>query len=352
MNWIQHNKKIAVIFGIMIAGALGLGVMLYLAWSDYSVAMTDWQAKSDQVTAMQNSKDYPTKENVEMAKGKLKEFREKFDKLRNALSSASLQRPIAKEMDVTKFQDRLKERAKAVKAKADQIFAKDKKLGPEFAMGFDDYVKDVPPTAGIAAELNVHLDVMEKLLNTLLDSGISSLDLIERTKLSGEKSAKTAAAAPTTQPSNQRTTPGLAPVGAPVPVLDRYPIKVIVTCDQVPLQRLMNALADPSVTPDFLAVRLFRVENTRTEAPTKEEIKNAIANAASQTPDAPKPPVETPGATKTPAVRTMPVTVPAKEDATDVLGAEPLKVYLEVDYIRLRDAQKVAAAPAKAEASR
>ena len=34
MNWIKQNKKLASILGVMIAGALGLGVWLYLAWSD------------------------------------------------------------------------------------------------------------------------------------------------------------------------------------------------------------------------------------------------------------------------------------------------------------------------------
>ena len=132
-------------------------------------------------------------------------------------------------------------------------------------------------------------------------------------------------------------------------VLDRYPIKAVFTCDSVPFQKLMNALSDPSVTPDFLAVRLLRIENTRAEAPTKDEIKAAISTAASQTPDVPKPPEPaTTDAPKTPPEkRTIAPVVPAKEDATDVLGAESLKVYLEVDYIRFRQPQKTATAPVK-----
>jgi hypothetical protein len=225
------------------------------------------------------------------------------------------------------------------------VFAKDKHLGAEFALAFDEYAKDVPPNAQVAGELNVQLDVMEKFVTTLIDAHISSLDSLDRTKLPGEKAAKgSAAPPPAPAPPPAGTRPGFAVPAGPQQVLDRYTIKAVFTCDQAPLQRLMNALSDPSQTPDFLAVRLMRVENTRQEAPTKEEIKAAISSAASATPDAPRPPDAPPGEAGKPAARTARLAVPAKEDATDVLGAEALKVYLELDYIRFRQPQNDEAA--------
>ena len=341
MNWIKQNKKLAVILGIMAAGTIGLGVWLFMAWSEYGKAREEWEQKSAGVASLQKSKDYPSKENVAAAQAKLDEFRTKFATLRTALLDDKLQRPV-KPIKPTEFQERLKTLAKEAKTKADAVLAKDKKLAVEFALGFDDYVKDVPQNDEVAAELNVHLDVMKRLSDILLDAGVSSIEVFERTRVAGEKKGQPAPAAPVAQP---KPAPGKGKGPAPVPVvaepvLDRFPIKLQFTCDQVPLQKVLNALGDPAQTPDFLAVRLFHVENVRQDAPSMDEVKNAI-NSAANSAEAPKPTLS-PNDKDKDKKKTIATVAPAKEDAIDVLGGELLRVAMEVDYIRVRPSKESA----------
>ncbi len=125
-----------------------------------------------------------------------------------------------------------------------------------------------------------------------------------------------------------------------IPVVDRHPIKCVFTCDQGPLQIVMNNLANPAKTHEFLAVRQLHVENAKPEAPTKDDIKQLIKPPSAATP--PSQTTDKPATT----IRTVPVATPAEKDSAEIMGGESLKVYLEVDYLRFRNPEEVAAAPA------
>jgi hypothetical protein len=205
------------------------------------------------------------------------------------------------------------------------------------------------------------LDVTEKLVSTLLEAGVRSIDSIERTRLPTERGGSAAATpAPTPPPAGNKKAKPL-PVSFAAPVVDRHPIKIVFTCDQGPLQKVMNNLANPAKTPQFLAVRQMHVENTKQEAPTKEEIKALIKPAGESTTASEAPPEPAPstgGKSVIAAVRTVPVVKPAPKDAAEIMGGEMIKVYLEVDYLRFRkpDAEDAAnpapKAPAPAPAPR
>jgi hypothetical protein len=178
------------------------------------------------------------------------------------------------------------------------------------------------------------LDVTEKFVNTLLDAGVKSVDTLERTRLASEKGGTVAPKPASAASTNKKNVAPIVPQGAPV--LDRYTIKCIFTCDSGPLQNVMNNLANPAKTPQFLAVRMLRVENTKQEAPTKEEIRAIItknAQEATTTQDTAAPAPKTPVPN---APRLVPVAKAAPADAAEIMGGEDLKVYMEVDYIRFR----------------
>ncbi len=265
MNWIQQNKKLAPIFGVMIAGGLGLAGWLYVSWSGFSSAQDELASMSQKTTAMENSKVYPSADNVASFDQKIAEYRTKFHTLREVLLDPKLQQPV-KPLSETEFQAKLKERSKAVDQKAREAGVL---LPKSFALGFEEYSDTLPLSADAAAELSVHLDVMEKFVMTLINARVTSLDDLKRTRLSVEK---VKGPAPAPAPASKKGAPA-APAAASEQVLDRYTIKATFTTDQGPLQAVMNSLSDPAKTPDFLAVRLMRVENERTEAPTKEEIR-------------------------------------------------------------------------------
>jgi len=319
MNWIQQNKKLAGILGVMIAGAIGLGTWLFLSYSDYSTAMGEWTTLSQNVTRLQSAKVYPDAKNVKLAGQRINDYRDKFAVLRTVLLDPKLQQPV-KAISETEFQAKVKERAIAVKKRADAVGMK--LPSTDFALGFEEYSSALPSSAEAAAELNVHLDVMEKFVTTLVEAGVTSIDSITRTKLTAEKgSGKIETPNPSTPGTKNAATDAET-------VLDRYTITSVFTCDQGPLQNVMNMLSNPAKTPHFLAVRIMRVENEKPEGTTKEEVRITIKPPPAPTSDTTKKPGD--------AARSTDSVTPLPPDAVTIMGGEALKVFLELDYIRFR----------------
>jgi len=327
MNWIQQNRKLASILGVMIVGGLGLGVWLYMAWSGFSSTREEWDTMSQRTTTMESSKVYPSAANVRMLEQKINDYRDKFFTLRGVLLDPKLQRVVTP-MSETEFQAKVKERAKAVDQKAKELGVI---LPKSFALGFEEYSDTLPLNAEAAAELNVHLDVMEKFIMTLIEAKVTSLEDLQRMRLTLEK-AKGPATPPATT-GRQKKGVAAAPVATAEQVFDRYTIKCTFTTDQGPLQAVMNNLSNAAKTPDFLAVRLMRVENEKTDAPTREEIR--APQQSNPMNEAPAPPKTDDGKSPAASNAILPPK-PLPPDARAIMGSENLKVYLEVDYIRFR----------------
>jgi hypothetical protein len=352
MNWAQENKTLAGIVGVMVAGGLGLGAWLYMSWSGYSGSMEQWSQTQSRINSLRGKKTTPTADNVAARDKQLSDYADKVNQLRGALLTVQ---QVPKPMSETEFQAKLKERAAEMKRMAKSVAMKE--LPDDFALGFDKYASQPPRSAEIAADLNIHLDAMEKLVTTVIESGVTSIDMLERTKLDNEDAPLPPKAAPKVAPKAKTKAatkkgakkPVITEEAAAEPVLDRYPIKLLITTDQAPLQAVINTLCHPGKMPYFLVVRLVRIENTRMDGPTKDEInqrKNANAQAMSIE-QAPKPVTEAP---KPGGPQLLIPPKPAPQDAFDIMGREQLKVYMEIDYIRFRPAAKVADEEAPAEA--
>ncbi len=170
MNWAQENKTLAGIVGVMIAGGLGLGAWLYFSWSGYSGSMDQWSDTQRRIDAIRSAKLAPTTANVDLREKQLGGYADKVNQLRGALLAVQ-QAP--KPMSETEFQAKLKERATAMKQLAKSVGMSE--LPDDFALGFEKYASQPPRSADIAAELNIHLDAMEKLVTTCIESGVTSL---------------------------------------------------------------------------------------------------------------------------------------------------------------------------------
>ncbi len=120
MNWIKQNTKLAAILGVMIVGGLGLGVYLYLAWSDFSTQMDEWTELDHKTTTLEGSKFTPNAENVALLGQKLDDYRDKFSTLQKVLLDEKLQEKV-KPITETEFQAKLKDRIKAVTQKAGKM---------------------------------------------------------------------------------------------------------------------------------------------------------------------------------------------------------------------------------------
>jgi hypothetical protein len=349
MNWAQENKKLAGIVGVMVVGGLGLGVWLYLSWSGYSGAMEQWDQTQSRINTIRSKKPTPTADNVAKREKHLSEYADKVNQLRGALLAVQQgTKPISE----TEFQARLKDISAEMKRQAKAAGVKD--LPDDFALGFDKYSTQPPRSPEIAAELNVHLDAVQKLVVSCIEAGVTSIDMLERTKLENEDAPLPVKAPPvTTKPkagaaSAARKAKGAKKVviteqAAAEPVLDRYPIKLLITTDQGPFQNLVNTLCHPGKMPYFMVLRLVRIENARTDGPTKDEIvqRRNSANQAASPDTAPKPAAEPPKPGAAPAAQLITPPRPATPDAFDIMGREQLKVYMEIDYIRFRPAPKI-----------
>lgn len=336
MNWIKENKSLAAVFGIMIVGAIALGVVLFLSNSTYSTKKADWETATASLNRLEIQKLYPNAANAREKEAKVTAYANEVNLLRDALLLPSVQQPV-KPISETEFQAKLKERVTAVKRAA---AAADILLPSEFALGFEDYTGSLPRSPEVAADLSLHLDVLEKLTSVLIDSGVRSIDSFIRLPLPNEKAdpVPTGPAASSTTPrGGAKKKPLITEAAAAEPVLDRYTTKIMLTTDQAPFQAVLNTLSDPAKTPHFLVVRLLRVENEQSESPLKEEVRSQTRNLETSSVDAASAVSalsEDPNAATTGKTIVPPAPLPV--DAVTIMGNEMLKVYLEVDYIRFR----------------
>ncbi len=366
MNWIKENKSLAGVLGFMVIGAVGLGVVLFMAMADYGAAMEEWGNSNNKAATLKGQKIYPNQENVDKFGGLLNSYAEKVNLLRNALLLPAVQKPVT-DIGETQFQAKLKERVAAVRKMAD---ASGVKLPDGFSLGFDEYTNSVPKSPEAAAQLSLHLDVVEKLVTTLIEAGVVSIDSLQRPILPIEQGVPVEPVqkvAPKPAKANAKSGAGgkkpvITAEIAAKPVIDRFTIKLNFQADQGPFQSVINTISDPAKMPDFLVVRLLRVENTSQEGPLKAEVlarKQSTAaplvpgeGAAAPTGVAVPPAAGAPASGGMAGSLIAPV-APLPKDAVTVMGDEKLLVYLEVDYARFRPVESAddTAAPVKGTAA-
>jgi hypothetical protein len=328
MDWIRENKPLAAILGVVIAGALVLGYLLFGAWGSYSEAKENYLAMGNQVATMKSAALAPNKDNLQAKRALVDEYANNVNKLGGAL--LILQPPVVPIKDI-EFQTKLK--AKIAEARKSAAASK-MVLPAEFAFGFDDYTSSLPK-AEAAAELSSYLDAMVEIVKLFMVCGVQSVDVIERSKLALEQaSSPTATSA---QPRNVRPGMPQQPMAGSA-MIEKRQISIILTLDQGPLQMLVSRLANPSDMPFFTNLRLLRIENQMQEGPIRADVR--IPEAAP-----PATGTEASAPATTDEIKPPP---PAPVDSIPVIGQERLKVRMEIDLLKFLDAAKGVAAPSPA----
>ncbi len=343
MDWIRANKSLAGILGVAIAGAIGLGVVLFLTYSAYAESADSLKTWSGKIAKMETAKLYPSEANVEEKEEKVSAYEDEVGKLGTVL--LSLQKDVtSKPITDTDFQGKLKQRIAETRERGkDALF-------PKFAFGFDIYTSSLPPQAA-TQDLNEYLDGVDAIVTAALDSGVKKIDALTRSDLAVEKGAakpKKVAAAPkkpvVTTKSKKKGAKD-KPVKAPVEitqVVERRLITLDIESDQAPLQQFLNALASATLMKHFTVVRVLRIENEKQEGPPSKAAPVTGANGV-KTLDSSglvsAAPVETEklpteGAATAPKVELVTTAKAAPPDATKVLGGELLKAHLEIDLVR------------------
>lgn len=321
MDWIRENKSLAAILGVIIAGSLALGYLLFDAWSTYSEAKDSYLAMGSQVAGLKGARLAPTEANVKAKQAVADEYASVVNRLGTAL--LILQPPVQPIKDI-EFQAKLKNKIADARKAAGLVKMA---LPAEFAFGFDEYTAGLPKSAEAAAELSSFLDATDALVKLFMQCGVQSVDLFERSKLpvEGLPTATRPQGNPTgRQPQQQAALSG---------ILEKRQISVILTLDQGPLQLLVSRLANPSEMPFFMSLRLLRIENERQEGPLRSEVQVPADSA----------PIGEPGAAQAeakPAGDEIKQPPPAPVDSVPVIGKERLKVRMEIDLVKFLEAAR------------
>jgi len=345
MDWIRENKVLATILGVIAAGSIGLGYLLFDAWGSYSAARDEYTALGGQIAQIKGLALAPTEQNLKAKKALVDEYAANVSKLGGALLFLQ---PVPAPSKQAEFQTKLKDRVVQIKNLAQSLKVS---LPPDFGLGFTEYLGALPPSDAVATDLSGYLDGVEAIVKLALNSNVKSIDLLERAPLPSEKQGT----ARQTQPAaTQAGMPGQGrPVAsAPASIVEKRNVSIVMTLDQTALQLIMSRLANPAdmkVRPDadqsfFTSLRILRVENQAKEGPVRHESVAAMQGGD----NGGQPPVQPPGGS--PAVSSSGSTAlapppPAAADSVPVIGQELLKTQMEIDLVRFSDAVRVSTAP-------
>jgi hypothetical protein len=320
MSWIQENKVPAAILGVTGAGVIGLGVVLFNAWSDAGAAQEEFDTVNASLASMKSAPLAPTPENLAAKQAQVKDYSDAVGKL--SLVLYKLQ-PEDKPISNNDFQAKLKSKIAEIKKIGGN------RLPAEFYLSFNEYIADIPKTDEVASELSTYLDSVDEIVKMLLNSGVKSIDMVERSQLPSEKGEPSkpqqASKAKAKAVASRTARP------AAVNITERRQVRVMIRTDQGALQTLLSKLASPSEMPFFTVVRLLRVENEAKEGPPRVTAAVTAPLPPGSDPTAPASP--TPSGVD-PAKPAPSGTQPAAPDSHVVLGKETLRAFLEIDLVK------------------
>lgn len=346
MDWIRENKMISTLAGVMAAGVLVLGYLLFEAWGGYSTAMDEYSALGQQIAQIKGLALAPTEQNLKAKQALVDEYGANVSKLGGALL---ILQPASAPTKQAEFQTKLKDRVVQLKNLAQKQKVS---LPPDFALGFSEYLGTLPTSDSVATELSGYLDGVEAIVKLAVTSKVKSIDLLERASLADEKQAaprqpQASAGRPAAAP------PGSRPAATSASLIEKRNVSIVMTLDQAALQLILSRLANPDdmkVRPEvdqsyFTSLRVLRVENQTKEGPIRRDSSGALsADAAATPPPAPPAPTENQPAADNANKALLPPP-PAPADSVPVIGQELLKVQMEIDLVKFSDAIKVPAAP-------
>ncbi|MBL9133547.1 MAG: Amuc_1100 family pilus-like protein, partial [Verrucomicrobiaceae bacterium] len=255
MDWIRENKVLAGILGVIVAGSLGLGYMLYGAWSSYTASKEQYVGLGNQIAQLKSLPLSPSEKNLADKKALVEEYASGVNKLGGALlvlQDAVLPKPTKD----TEFQAKLKEKSIEIKKMASALKVQ---LPAEFAFGFDPY-NNAPPPSEAATELSGYLEAIESIVKLAMGCKVTSIDLLERSQIPEEKGGAADTSSPTkSKGKSAAKAKGTAAAKASAAITEKRQLSMILTLDQGPLQLLMARLANPADMPYFASVRVLRV---------------------------------------------------------------------------------------------
>ena len=312
MDWIRENKMLAGILGVIVAGSIGLGYVLFNSWTSYSEKRSAYIDLGDRIAQLEGLPLSPSEANLAAKTKLVGEYAKNVNQLGVALRLLQ-DKVVPQPTTDTQFQAKLKERVIEIKKMAAALKVQ---LPDPFAFGFDPYIGALPPNEA-ATELSGYLESIEAIVKLAMACKVTSIDLLERSQIPEETGGSG------DQASKSKSKGGNAPKGAATQgaaISQKRQISLMMTLDQGPLQLLISKLANPGDMPHFAIVRVLRVENQMVEGPIKAGV------TIPPPPEGGEPPKEVGTEIRPPA--------PAPVDSVPVMGQELLKVQMDIDLVK------------------
>ena len=295
MNWFKENPVPAGILGAGLLLALGGTWLAINASTTLATARETLAAETTRLQRMERRQPPLTAGSSAAAKKSLEDYEAAIRSLATTL--AAKEEPL-EDISPEKFQDELR---KAANQLAQKAAGKNTTLPESFLLGFEEFQSQLPPPDQTPA-LHREFKVVNRLLNAILDLGISEITLLKRGRDETEKPAE----------PEPPAAPGQSPEEAAIPRLAVHPFQLVFSAKQDVVLKSLDLIPAES---QFLVIRSLSLENSAPEPPST---KNPAEEQAS------------------PLDALLPGEVP-QEKIDVVFGRETVKASLDIELLDFPD---------------
>ncbi len=294
MSWISQNKFIAGFSAAMVLGAGVLGYLTYTAKGQSNTAGEDYESALGKLRDLQRNHPYPDIDNRKKLEGQKTEFQKKITAFQKKLTESTLP---DEPLSPTEFQDKLKETVARVTAKAagDAHLDLQNKSGERFYMGFPEYASKSPKES-LVPQLSRELSAFESIINLMLAA--KDVVLIELKREEPKSAAK-----------------------AERKLVHHSNFTLKFTSSDFHFRNILNGIVGNK--EHFFIVRRITVENSKPQAPPKNDTA----------PKTPAPPSNAPGTPGSPAPTNPQPSPDTQQRLEYIFGTERVDATLEIELV-------------------
>jgi len=305
----------------------GTGFYSFSSYGKYSESLSSWDSKVGTIESLERRVPYPNEENTEALEGQVESYKAAVQGLFQSLNA--FQRPLNTALANTEFVQLVKTRVQEFRTYAQSGGLE---IDPEldFQLGFNIYASTLPQPE-LVPILDYELEAIDNILRKLIDCGAEKLITFERNSIPGEVGAS----------AEQESG-----------VVDKYPIRFRFEGSHDTFQKFVNTITNDKEF--FYILRVLKVRNSSVTGP----VKLTSEGGESSTPRFEDPLTKQLAAYEQlvewgydgsagslPAVEKAAATagfIPAKQDASVLMGQELLNVFMVVDITRFLNPEEVA----------
>jgi len=294
MNWIRQNTFLAVFFAVTLAGTIGMGVLLYMQYDNYSTVTEEFGQQSAELKRLQTLVPYPSEDNLKKLQAQRQAMDANIQTLRGSLAKMALPTvPTSPEQ----FQDRLRASVLGCVELAKQ---NEVKLPEKFYLGFDGY-QTTPPRPGATMALANQMAGIESVLKMLLGNHVAEIKSVKRVPLAEE---------------DQKDGVKPAPNAAAQSPVSKTSFEIGFKAEQNHVRESINSIVGS--TKGFFVLRGLQISNEKPKAPSKKDALDI------KPPVAALPDSGAPAASDAPAVLKF------------VLGTEKVDVVAQIEIVNFK----------------